>query len=870
MAVSSETYKHTYVGDGSTLTFNFTFAVFAEADVRVTKYTIADGSTEVLILTSDYTVSLTDDGASGGFITLDSAPSSDYKIILTRDLDYTQETDWVENDPNRANVLENAMDKNLMLILQLREEMDRVILQDTAASTQITFQTPTTAGYFYFDGSSDYYWIDSAIGDINGLTDLAAPAVTDKIAIADADDSNTVKKADVLSIVGTALKDQDNMSDNSATYGATQQSIKAYVDTQIATEDTLVELNDTDLADPDADRIVFWDDSDSKFEHLVANTGLTISGNNLNVTSGLDDIAGLIPTNGNFIVGDGSDWVAESGDIALASLGLSANLGDLTDAEAAQLENIGSETISASQWGYLGAMASQPVEDSTTDTLTNKTIDADNNTISNLEHGNEVDNPSSGVHGVTGDVIGTTDTQTLTNKTIDGDNNTISNLDIGNEVDWDSAGDVSDRSAFTSGDKLLIYEADVGLRKIDWSDLPGAAGGLNNIVEDASPQLGGDLDLNGKNIDFPTTANVSDCLDEDNMNSNSATALATQQSIKAYVDDSAGVLFPTHYERVTRPARTAADIITVYENTTVNVNRIIFATTGDEALDLDTDATWDTGSAVAAASRAGNDYYIYACDNSGSLELLISANSTTPTGYDADTSRKIGGFHCLCEDVGTIAGHTLTDYDKGDILPASVWDLNHKPKSEPEGMVYANSGNWIDIYLPSVSGGELVSVNGGTIADGDSAEKFHPYKFDQWFARISKKPIASLEFVDASIGSNQGTNISTGNDPGSTGGHSDTSGDRMISNIGCEDMCGALGQYGREQAANHVGSAWANAYDGEDSDVAGQHYEAPERPSFGGNWGSGARCGSRCSRWYDSPLFLLSSFSSRGVAEPAR
>ena len=59
---------------------------------------------------------------------------------------------------------------------------------------------------------------------------------------------------------------------------------------------------------------------------------------------------------------------------------------------------------------------------------------------------------------------------------------------------------------------------------------------IADISTDLTPQLGGDLDLNGHNIEFPTTANISDCLDEDNMVSDSATKLATQQSIKAYVD----------------------------------------------------------------------------------------------------------------------------------------------------------------------------------------------------------------------------------------------------------------------------------------------------------------------------------------------
>jgi len=197
-----------------------------------------------------------------------------------------------------------------------------------------------------------------------------------------------------------------------------------------------------------------------------------------------------------------------------------------------------------------------------------------------------------------------------------------------------------------------------------------------------------------------------------------------------------------------------------------------------------------------------------------------------------------------------------------------VWGRLNRPISAVEGMVLSLDGMWVDIYLPSVST-VLVSVYGGTIADGETSEAFHNYKFKQWFGEIGKKLIRQTEFVVASLGSNQGTHF--GSDPDTTGGHSDTAGRRMISNIGCEDMCGAMWQGSRDPGGSvETSASMANAYDSnDDSEIRGQHYNAPYPAILGGEWDDGAQCGSRNSDWHRSPLFLSGSGSGRGVSEPA-
>ena len=95
-----------------------------------------------------------------------------------------------------------------------------------------------------------------------------------------------------------ALLDEDNMATDSATSLATQQSIKAYVDTQIATEDTIVELNDTTITGTPADNeVLAYDTTASKWiNQTAAEAGVASSGAKLSdfAATTSAELAGII------------------------------------------------------------------------------------------------------------------------------------------------------------------------------------------------------------------------------------------------------------------------------------------------------------------------------------------------------------------------------------------------------------------------------------------------------------------------------------------------------------------------------------------------------------------------------------------------
>jgi len=127
MTVSSTTVKNSYSGNGSTTEFAYTFKILVNSDLQVIIRS-STGTETTKTITTHYTVAGAGD-ASGGSITFTSGniPASGETVVVRRNVPQTQAIDYIANDPFPAETHEEGLDRAAMVAQQLSEEADRSI-----------------------------------------------------------------------------------------------------------------------------------------------------------------------------------------------------------------------------------------------------------------------------------------------------------------------------------------------------------------------------------------------------------------------------------------------------------------------------------------------------------------------------------------------------------------------------------------------------------------------------------------------------------------------------------------------------------------------------------------------------------------------
>ena len=453
--------QHTSTGGTA---FSFSFQVESASDIKVY---VED---TLKTLTTHYSVSLNADGT--GTVNFGSAVTSGDEVTIIGNKGHARTTAFSTGSAISTTSLNAEFDDILIRQQQILERLNRTIQLSPTTTRTVTGTEFTTSGPLFFpfnetvsDNASKHIQFNSA-GTGLELSTFALTGVTASTDELNILDGCTLTTAELNQFDGFTIADEDDMSSNSATKLSTQQSIKAYVDSQVASSDTLAELTDTNISSLSSGHIIIYDGTDT-FDNQAISGDATLS------ASGVLTIA--------------------NNAVETAMINADAVTGAKIADDAIDSEHYTDGSIDTAHIADLQVTTAKIAADAITGAkIADDAVDSEHYTDGSIDTAHIADSQVTTAK-IAADAI--------TSAKIADDAISEEHLDptvISGLSDATIAG----------ADHLMFFDAtDSQLKKVDAAEL-GVGSALTDIVGDTSPQLGGDLDVNGQDIVSTSNADI--------------------------------------------------------------------------------------------------------------------------------------------------------------------------------------------------------------------------------------------------------------------------------------------------------------------------------------------------------------------------
>jgi len=180
MTISTTTNRASFAGNGSTTAFATGFKFFANGDLTVILVVNSTGVETTKTITTHYSV--TGAGvASGGTVTMGTAPASGETLVIVREQAYTQGVDLVENDPFPSQTVEDVLDKLTIMTQQNDSAITRSLRQhdgDTADIDRLPAKVTRKTKVLGFDSDGDPVASTLTLAAIESGSTAAASSAT--------------------------------------------------------------------------------------------------------------------------------------------------------------------------------------------------------------------------------------------------------------------------------------------------------------------------------------------------------------------------------------------------------------------------------------------------------------------------------------------------------------------------------------------------------------------------------------------------------------------------------------------------------------------------------------------------------------------